>query len=30
MSSNAPAAHSPRHPAIELLQRYRAIFQAAW
>ena len=30
MNSNTPAAHSPRHPAIELLQRYRAIFQAAW
>jgi hemolysin D len=26
----APAAPKPRHPVIELLARYRAIFRAAW
>jgi hemolysin D len=28
--SSAPAQEAPRHPAIELLARYKAIFQAAW
>jgi hemolysin D len=28
--SPAPAQEAPRHPAIELLTRYKAIFQAAW
>ena len=30
MSRSTAPADSPRHPAIELLARYRAIFQAAW
>ena len=30
VTANAAAPATPRHPAIELLARYRAIFKAAW
>jgi hemolysin D len=30
ISASAPAQTAPRHPARELLARYKAIFQAAW